>query len=275
MATSSSHQPIVEDNLEVLGENILCKNQVNVMLAKRALVGKIRSTKVKNVKAAKEIIMKAWSNYSGVHISEQGQNQFLFNFNKEEDDEDVMRKALWFLMNQLLCLEFWSLEIACEEITFNRSPFWIQIHNLPLENMNTTNATVLLNKVGEVMEVENPIHRGMLLRNFTRGRVKLDLDRPLLAGCWIPRKEMSSLWVTYKYMRLQSLCFNRGIVGHEQKTCQNPLAVAPYNPTKPKYGPNLSVGAPRSIHFLSQDPSYKPNFPSETEEEKKMKKHYY
>lgn len=70
MASSSSAPLVEEDNPEVVFEEFLCKNQENVTLAKRALMGKIRSDKVHNIKAAKDIILKAWSNYSGVHISE-------------------------------------------------------------------------------------------------------------------------------------------------------------------------------------------------------------
>lgn len=121
--------------------------------------------------------------------------------------------------------------------------------------MNVANARKLLQKVGEVMEIENPIVNGNLLRNFIRGRVKIDLNRPLPAGCWAPKSNLPNLWIVYRYERLQALCFKCGIIGHDQKSCQNTTIMFNFNPTSPKYGPGFSVSALRSIHYLgrSQD----------------------
>lgn len=54
---------------------------------------------------------------------------FLFYFNHEEEAVEILRRATWFVMNHLLCLEQWSPNISCEEIAFNKAPFWIQIHH--------------------------------------------------------------------------------------------------------------------------------------------------
>lgn len=179
-------------------------------------------------------------------------------------------------MNDLLCLAHWSPHSSCVDIDFTRSPFWV-LHNLPLENMNVANANALLSKVGLVIEVENPIVDGKILRNFIRGRVNIDLDKPLSVGCWVPRRGLPNIWAVYKYERLQSLCFNCGIIGHDQKHCSKPMAMSPFNPGKPKYGPGFSVGAPRSIHYLGKDqvkkePSTKhQNEPANAEEEERLR----
>lgn len=157
-------------------------------------------------------------------------------------------------MNHLLCLESWLPQISYHQIKSNSSPFWIQVHNLPLEHMNVFNAWKLLQKIGEVLEIENPIVDGNLLRTFIRGRVKLDLDKPLPIGCWAPKSNLPNLWITYKYERLQSLCYKCGIIGHDQKSCPKPTVMSPLDPNKPKFGLDLSVQAPRSIHFLGRNP---------------------
>lgn len=75
-------------------------------LSNKALVGKIRTTKKLNIKAVKEIIAKAWGNYKELHITELGQNMFLFSFHQEADAKEVLTKAPWFIMNFLMCLDY-------------------------------------------------------------------------------------------------------------------------------------------------------------------------
>lgn len=75
-------------------------------------------------------------------------------------------------------------------------------------------------KVGRVIEVEEPIVEGRVLRTFVRENVQLDITKPLPSGCWVPRKYLPKIWVIYKYERLQDLCFNYGIIGHKQRTCK-------------------------------------------------------
>lgn len=121
---------------------------------------------------------------------------------------------------------------------------------MPLELMSVSNAEKLLQKVGRVMEIENPIVNGNLLRAFIRGRVTVDIERPLPTGCWAPRSSLQNLWIVYRYERLQSICYKCGILGHDQNSCSKPTVMSPFDPTKPKFSPELTISAPRSIHFV-------------------------
>lgn len=98
---------MLEDNPKMLGENLQSEYQNSTILANKSLVGKIRVNKTLNIKATLDIINKAWANYPGLQISEHGKNIFLFSFAKEEDKIDVLKRAHWFIMNQLLCIEEW------------------------------------------------------------------------------------------------------------------------------------------------------------------------
>lgn len=68
------------------------------------------------------------------------------------------------------------------ELYFDEYPFWIQVHNLPLEYLNSKNVTTILSKVGRVMEVEEPIIEGRVIRPFSRAKVRINITKPLPQG---------------------------------------------------------------------------------------------
>lgn len=65
---------------------------------------------------------------------------FLFTFNQEAEAVEVLKKAPWLIMNFLMCLDYWYPHVSCFDIDFEKTPFWIQIHKLPLQNMNVPSA---------------------------------------------------------------------------------------------------------------------------------------
>lgn len=249
-ASSSNMSPILEDDPEMLEEPLDPAPQNNNELMNRTLVGKMRSVKSLNTKAVKEVIANAWANYPGLQITEVDKNLFMFHFANEHHKEMVLKRAPWFILNHLLCLESWNPMISYQLTEFTTSPMWIQVHNLPLELISASNARKILKRVGEVLEIEDPVVDGRLLRTFVRGRVKVELEKPLPTGCWVPRSNLPNLWVKYRYERIQSLCFKCGILGHDQNYCSKPTVMSQFYPDKPKYAPELTVNAPRSIHYL-------------------------
>lgn len=80
--------------------------------------------------------------------------------------------------------------MAVSEIDFSKIPIWVQIHGLPMAAMTVTNAGKIMKLVGNVLEVEDSMVDGVLLRSFMRVRVDFNTLRPLPTGCWIPRKNL-------------------------------------------------------------------------------------
>lgn len=68
-----------------------------------------------------------------------------------------VEEAPWNIMGSLLCLHRWTPELSIHEIDFSYSPFWIQIHGVPLEGFSVQNATKIASRVGEVEKVETPL----------------------------------------------------------------------------------------------------------------------
>ena len=54
---------------------------------------------------------------------------------------------------------------------------------------------------------------------FMRIRVDLPINKPLRRGGNIFNPNGGKFWVTFKYERLPSFCFQCGILGHDEKHC--------------------------------------------------------
>lgn len=247
MASSSTNHQQYHDNPEELSEILIPASQNNVSIARRTLVGKLLTNRAMNHTSAKDVISKAWASYENLQITDLGKNKFMFTFAEEKHCREIMKKSPWFFLNHLMCIQFWISEVAPHEICFDLNAFWIQVHNLPMEYMNCINTTTILQKVGRIVEMEDSIVEGRILKTFMRAKVEIDVTKPLPSGCWVPRRDLPKIWVIYKYERLRDLCYNCGIIGHEQRTCKIPRVMSAYCSSIPKYDQNLSAQVPKSI----------------------------
>lgn len=214
-----------------------------------ALVGRIITQKFLNKKTVQGMIMKSWGNPEGLEIIDFGKNTFLFNFKDFKMSQRVYNDGPWNVMGSLLCLQRWVPEFTMFEIPFTHCPFWIQIHGVPFEGISRENATKIGSKIGDVLEVEDPIIEKRITRGFMRVRVSINITKPLVTGFWVPRKEFPKVWVMLLYEKLQDFCYNCGVIGHEQKECKEEKAMSLIKDDAPRYGPGLGVSLLRPVQF--------------------------
>lgn len=215
-----------------------------------SLVGKLLTDKILNKGVVKEILRKAWGELKDLKISDVGQNMFLFTFNSQEEAQQIFCKAPWYVMNKLISLQFWNPQVAMREIDFSYVQFWVQLQGLPLEFITIKSAEKILSQMSTVVEVEDPRLDGQLVRNFIRARVEINILQPLSTGCWVPRKDLPKLRVFIKYERLQDLCFNCGVIGHEQKTCKRERVMSAVWPGVQRFGNKVGIPPARAMKFI-------------------------
>lgn len=154
--------------------------------AKFVLVGKILASKTLNKTGVQKIIEKAWRTEEEFSISPWKDNVYAFGFKNEEDLCRIISKGPWSVMGAILVLRRWETGKAFKDLEFNFSPFWVQIHGLPLGFLNSKSGMVIAESLGEVIAVEDPGERGRL-SNFLRVRVWLDVSKPLKKGFLLRR----------------------------------------------------------------------------------------
>ncbi|OMO90726.1 hypothetical protein COLO4_18925 [Corchorus olitorius] len=211
------------------------------------MAGKLISEKAVNRGGVKNILRKAWMEIGEVRIPDAPDNVFVFSMKKKEIMDQILEESPWSAMGQLVNLKQWEPSEALEDIDFSKVAFWIQVHGLNRDLLTKKNAERIGASLGKVVEVENPVGDGGLVRGFLRCRVEIDLADPLKDGFWVPCSNGDRRWASLRYEKLSDCCYNCGCIGHSEKMCDEEPVVAIYDPELLRYGPWMRTAAVRKI----------------------------
>ncbi|CAL9016473.1 unnamed protein product [Prunus brigantina] len=183
------------------------------------LAGAIIARKIPNRGAIKTILQNAWALFGEAKIFYLKENLFTVVVQDEDMADQIINGGPWSVMGYCFNIHRWPSSMAIEELPLHKVAFWIQAHGIPLNLLTAGNALEIGEKLGEVIEVEDPWEKGS--RGFLRMRVLVDSNNPLPQGFWLPRAEGQSTWVEFKYERLSDFCFNCGKLGHLYRNCSS------------------------------------------------------
>ncbi|KAL7164604.1 hypothetical protein ACSBR2_040493 [Camellia fascicularis] len=213
------------------------------------LIRKILTSKALNKQAVSQILRGAWKTRAEVSITSWPDNVYLFNFGDEEDRALILRTAPWSVMENLLVLQPLQIGKAISEVDFTYSPFWVQVHGLPMEKMMRRNGHIIAETIGKLVGVEAPTDGLLLARSFLRVRVEVNTSLPLPRGFLLKRQKPDStgktdLWVVFKYECLSDFCYDCGRIGHDNKSCK---FVTREVGKLSGYGPELRTGVASNL----------------------------
>ena len=117
----------------------------------------------------------------GVTIKEVGNNLFLAIFISEEDMVEVLDKSSWTFDRRLILLKQFKGDLCLGDVSFQYSPFWNQVFNIPIKSMNSCVGTRIANEIGVPILVDAP-KNGLAWGLFLRIRVDVDITKPLMRG---------------------------------------------------------------------------------------------
>ena len=183
------------------------------------LVGKFFTKRRLSIEAVARTFRNIWNTEKNFEVRDLRENMLLFIFKDEADLEWVIKQSPWTFDKYLVALQKPDEDKSIESMSFNSSPFWVQLHNVPLSFMSNENAEEIGSTIGKVEEVDVPVS-GQGYGRFLRVKVKVEIGQPLCRGRLVDLGDRDPIWVAFRYERLPVFCYKCGKLNHDERDCE-------------------------------------------------------
>ena len=86
----------------------------------------------------------------------------------------------WSFDKHLVVMKRYDNDRPLDDVKYDRTTFWVQVHGLPLRYMTIEAAKKICGRVGEVIKLlDSKVYDG---GNFIRVKVSVDITMPLCRG---------------------------------------------------------------------------------------------
>lgn len=224
------------------------------------LVGKLFDDRAVSKETIRTKLSKGWKPAGTLTFKVLGENFFLVEFGHAADKERVLEGRPWVFEGSLFLVEDYDGSTTPAQIPFEKTAFWIRMHNLPLDCMSLAIGRQIGNTVGQV-EVVDVDEKGMGWGEFLRVKIKIDLSKPLPRGRVLKVRE-APRWIAFKYEKLPKYCYQCGLIKHGVTGCAKrgsyraQEAVTEYGPWLRAPSPTRRFGGRCEVPPEKQEPKF-------------------
>ena len=144
------------------------------------IAAKFLTKRALNPNAVVATFTPIWQSKRGFKINNLGTHIILFTFHSESKVDTILANATWSFDKHLMILQKYDGVSKIEDLDFNSTLFWIQLHGLPIKFMTTTMVENLCKLAGQVLRLPNA--KTEECGGFMRLRVMVDFSQPLYQG---------------------------------------------------------------------------------------------
>ncbi|XP_075652402.1 uncharacterized protein LOC142622758 [Castanea sativa] len=160
------------------------------------LATKFLTKRAINVDAIAKTFTPLWRSRNGFQVPNLGNHMVLFGFDNEKEVDKVIQSEPWSFDKHLMVLERYNKNNLVEELQFNKTTFWVQVHGLSIKFMNARAAEKICEILGTVLPSTNP--KETEGGSFVRIKVSLDVTIPLCRGRLVSIGRDKEVWVSFK-----------------------------------------------------------------------------
>ena len=102
-----------------------------------------------------------------------------------------------------------------QEIKFDKVPYWVQFHDIPVSFLTQKVVESLCEIVGDIQISIGAVDEDG--GTFFRVRVVIDINLPLCRGRVITMPKGDKAWINFKYEPLPSICYWCGCLDHNDR----------------------------------------------------------
>ena len=194
-----------------------CNLTVDHSITEYSIAAMFLTKRAINVDVIARTFTPLWRAKNGFKIQRFGEHKLLFTFDNKEDVDRIITSEPWSFDKHLVVMQRYDSESSLQDIKFDRTTLWVQVHGLPLKYMNFEAGKKICEVVGEVIQPSNT--RWFDAGEFIRVKVSIDLSLPLCRGRLISLSDGKERWVSFKYERLPNICYWCGRLTHDDRDC--------------------------------------------------------
>ena len=183
------------------------------------IAAKFFTRRVLNMEAIARTFKQLWATKKGFEVKDMGNHVVLFVFSDKTDADKVLLGEPWSYDKYLVSLRRLEKNGAVKDLVFDRTAFWIQLHDIPICDMTPEAAA----EIGKVCGEVQPSIREWGNQDgstFMRIRVRVDTSKPLCRGRKFRHEDGEIGWISFKYERLPIMCYWCGRLSHSDKDCE-------------------------------------------------------
>ena len=72
----------------------------------------------------------------------------------ESEVDEIIQSSSWNILGCLFNIRIWDQPLSLKDLEFVFAEFWIQIHNISVEYMDSDNVNKIGNKLGKLVELD-------------------------------------------------------------------------------------------------------------------------
>uniref|UniRef100_A0A7N2LKW2 DUF4283 domain-containing protein n=1 Tax=Quercus lobata TaxID=97700 RepID=A0A7N2LKW2_QUELO len=105
-----------------------------------------------NVEAIARTFTPLWRARTGFKIQNIGDHKILFSFDDKEDVDRILGSKQWSFDKHLVVMQRYDNDKPLQDIKYDRTTFWLQVHGLPIRYMTIEAAEKICDVVGKVIK---------------------------------------------------------------------------------------------------------------------------
>ena len=206
---------------------------------KFAIAAKFLTRRAINMEVIAKTFNPLWRAKNGFKIQSFGDHKVLFIFDNMEDVDRILEGEPWTFDKHLVVMNRYENDSALQDIKFEKTKLWVQLHGLPIKYMTIEAAKKIGSVLGEIYVPTNP--KFFDGGHFVRVQAPIDLSLPLCRGRLVSIGEGGKqVWIAFKYERLPNLCYWCGRLTHDDRDCDLWIdSEGTLKPEQREFGPNL------------------------------------
>ncbi|KAL9677553.1 hypothetical protein QQ045_005786 [Rhodiola kirilowii] len=129
-----------------------------------------------------------------------------------------MDSGPWLFDDAAIRMRRWDENVKPDETQFNKLKIWMQIHNLPIGLMQDEVAKGFAELAGRVCKKAQG-DSDVTKVEFARYQVEVDVEDPLIEGCYLETRQGEHIWIEFRYEKKPSVCNKCGVITHRDDVC--------------------------------------------------------